>query len=336
MNRLLILFIILASFVKINAQSYTNLVFEGAGIRGLAYAGVIEVLEDNNQIKFIENVGGTSAGAITALMISIGYNATEIKEIISDTDFGEFNDGQYMFVGGIYRLKENFGWYKTEEFVIWLEEIIRKKTGDSEITFSALEKKGFKNLYITATCLNKQKLIVFSKDTYPNMKIKDAVRISMSIPIYFEATFIDYQGRIHEKPVDFKGLDIMMDGGLLGNFPIFIFDEITSDKDGNEIRIPNPKTLGFRIDSEEQIALDQQTQQLTNIDVENAQDYLIALYILILENLNRNALEKYDWDRTISIEDASISPKVKQLSTIQKESLIQCGRKGTQDFFINK
>ena len=45
-----------------------NLVFEGAGVRGIAYAGAIMELENNKLISQIEKVGGTSAGAITAMM----------------------------------------------------------------------------------------------------------------------------------------------------------------------------------------------------------------------------------------------------------------------------
>ena len=67
------------------SQKYENLVFEGAGIRGLAYCGVIRELENRNIPDEIKNVGGTSAGAITALMFSIGYNSGDMYDIISET-----------------------------------------------------------------------------------------------------------------------------------------------------------------------------------------------------------------------------------------------------------
>ena len=38
-------------------------------MRGIAYAGAIKELENNKLISQIEKVGGTSAGAITAMMI---------------------------------------------------------------------------------------------------------------------------------------------------------------------------------------------------------------------------------------------------------------------------
>src|SRR5690606_33332923 len=89
-----------------------NLVFEGAGIRGIAYAGVIQELEKQDKLKSVEKVGGTSAGAITALMVSLGYSGQEVGDIISGTQFGKFNDGKFFFFGGYGRMKNVFGWYQ--------------------------------------------------------------------------------------------------------------------------------------------------------------------------------------------------------------------------------
>ncbi|MEN8224772.1 MAG: patatin-like phospholipase family protein, partial [Bacteroidota bacterium] len=60
-----------------------NLVFEGAGIRGIAYAGVIQALEEHGMAKNIEKVGGTSAGAISSLLFVLGYSSNEMDSIIS-------------------------------------------------------------------------------------------------------------------------------------------------------------------------------------------------------------------------------------------------------------
>ena len=61
---------------------YKNLALEGGGVRGLAYAGALEVLEQKNILKNVERVAGSSAGAIAGLMISLGYNSTEIDSIL--------------------------------------------------------------------------------------------------------------------------------------------------------------------------------------------------------------------------------------------------------------
>ena len=314
-------------------QKYENLVFEGAGIRGIAYSGVLKEMENSGILKDISRVGGTSAGAITALMVSLGYNSKEIYEIISETKFQKFNDGEFIFFGGFSRLTKKYGWYKGDEFTKWLEKIIENKTGDSEITFKKLDEKKYKQLYVTATCMNKQKLLIFSSETYPQMKVKDAVKISMSIPLYFEAVFIDSLGRVYKNNKKIKNLDVVVDGGIIGNFPIFIFDSITVDSSNNKIRTPNFRTLGVRIDSDSQIKSDSIDKELAPIEINKISDYLGAFYIIILENLNRNQLIPEDWERTISISSVGISPKIKKLTPDQKMALIKSGEQHTQAFF---
>ena len=67
--------------------SFENLVFEGAGIKGIAYSGVLKALQEKGILQHVERVCGTSAGAITALMVSLGYSSEEIYQLISDTKF---------------------------------------------------------------------------------------------------------------------------------------------------------------------------------------------------------------------------------------------------------
>lgn len=331
---LAVLFLCVTSVLWAQDRPIKNLVFEGAGIRGIAYAGVLEVLEKEGKIAGVEKVGGTSAGAITALMVALGYKSGEVEEIVSATKFEKFNDGEYFFVGGFARMKKKFGWYKGDQFTRWLEALIVTKTGDANITFAELNEGGYKDLYITATCLNKQKLIVFSKENYPNMKVKDAVRISMSIPLYFEAVFIDKDGNLYDELDDAPHLDIVVDGGITGNFPIFIFDEVI-EKEGQLIRIANPATVGFRIDSDEQIKYDQDNKELAPIEIESLNDYMEAFYVMVLENLNRHMLTDDDWARTVSISSKDIAPKIKKLSKEQKLSLVESGKLSTQVYLNN-
>lgn len=78
------------------------LVFQGGGGKGVAYAGALKALEElgilpirpgeNNHLK---GIAGTSAGAISALMLAMGYTSDEIDErFLSDPDmFTAFFDG---------------------------------------------------------------------------------------------------------------------------------------------------------------------------------------------------------------------------------------------------
>src|SRR5689334_25221818 len=88
-----------------------NLVFEAAGIRGIAYCGALKEMESNKLLNNIQKVAGTSSGAIMALTVSLGYSGEQIEHLIGETNFKKFNDGKYFFVGGVNRLKKYYGWY---------------------------------------------------------------------------------------------------------------------------------------------------------------------------------------------------------------------------------
>jgi NTE family protein len=306
------------------SQRYSNLALEGAGVRGIAYAGAIRYLEEYQMLDSIKNVGGTSAGAIAALAIVLGYKSDEIEDLIYNTKIQKFNDGRFLFVGGIARLNRKYGWYRGKAFTRWLEKVIEAKTDNADITFLQLHNKGFKDLYVTGSSLNHQKLLVFSYKSYPNMKVKDAVRISMSIPLYFEAVIIDSAGNVLRKSSASNYHDLVVDGGFTGNFPIAIFDS-TYVSNGQTTRIANPKTLALRIDTPEQIRYDSLGGGLAPIPITSFRNYVGAFYNYVIENLNRNTLTPADWKRTISISSGAIGPKIRKLRPEEKELLVRNG-----------
>lgn len=299
-----------------------NLVFEGAGIRGIAYCGALQELDARGELKTIKRVAGTSSGAITSGLLAVGYTPQEIYDVIGSTNFAKFNDGGWFFIGGIHRLKKKLGYYKGDAFLHWLEKLIVAKTGNKDITFQQLYDKHlsdglFKELVVTATSLNHQEAIIFSRYNYPNMRIADAIRASMAVPYYFEPMIIDENGKSVELK-DMKASDhICVDGGFTTNFPIYIFDQAPYN---------NPNTLGFRIDSNEQIAMDRTTREIVDMPINDVQDYSVAFYYHIKETMNRYMLTEQDWSRTRSISDCNIGPKVKKLSQSQKDLLIAAGK----------
>ena len=325
MKKSLLLFPLL-TFQFILAQSpngVRNLVFEGAGIRGIAYCGVVQELESKKMMGNIEKIGGTSSGAIIALTISLGYTGKEIENIISQTNFKKLNDGKFFFIGGINRMKKYFGWYKGKKVSHWLEKIIKTKTGNENITFEEMHQKGFKDLHITGTCLNKQKPVVFSHETYPKMKVKDALRISVGIPLYFEPLYMDSAGNVFQRPKQKHNLDMMMDGGFLENFPIHIFDKTS----------PDQHTIGFRIDHAAQIENDKGDRTLAERPITNLREYFGAFYSITMENLNRQRLTPEDWRRTVSISDGDVRPRLRKLSKEEVATLIENGRRAVQAHF---
>lgn len=321
----------------VRAQQITNLVFEGAGIRGIAYCGAISEMEANGMMQHIQRVGGTSAGAITALAVSIGYTGEELETITASINYKKFNDGNFAFAGGINRVSKYFGWYRSQEVDKWLGKLISKKTGNADITFEELHAGGsrFKELYVTGTSLNRQKAIVFSYEHFPKMKIRDAVRISMSIPLYFEAVFMDDEGKTYNHPKDKKNLQVMVDGGFVANYPLWLFDSTRYQHDfnGTNTFVRNNETLGFRIDREEQIELDQQgINELAPTQIGNIKQYMHAFMLLMIESMNRPQQQPKDYLRTIAISDGKLGPRIRKMKKEEIQLLNTNGHEAVKRF----
>jgi NTE family protein len=326
--------------------TYRNLVMEGGGIRGIAYGGALQELEQQGVLRSVERVGGTSAGAIQAALLAVGYSAQEIIEVVNRTPVQRLNDGRFIFVGGSTRLLRQYGWYRGDEFARFLSELVGKKTGNPNLTLGELHQLArqqpgrYRDLYTTGTNLTTQRVQVFSHETHPNMRVADAVRISMSIPMYFRAVLLDVEGNVVKgKPAKGQPVQVLVDGGLLANYPVDLFDHpryltagTTAAPDARGC-VFNPETLGLRLDRAEQIQLDTAAtgrQQLAAYDIQNFPSYVGALYNVAIENLN--PAQPQDWQRTISISTMGFHPKIKRVPEAQKQQLMDSGRRGVQAF----
>ncbi|VFS56685.1 Patatin-like phospholipase [Leminorella grimontii] len=58
---------------------FENLVFEGGGVKGIAYVGALEVLEEEGILDNVKNVAGSSVGAIAAVLVGLGYKNARLK-----------------------------------------------------------------------------------------------------------------------------------------------------------------------------------------------------------------------------------------------------------------
>ena len=133
---------------------------------------------------------------------------------------------------------------------------------------------------------------------------------------------IDSSGSVYTHPKQKQGLDLMVDGGFVENFPIHIFDTTKADL----------ATLGFRIDPDAQIKNDKENKYLAEMPVDNLKQYAMAFYTIIIENLNRQQLTKEDWQRTVSISDGNIAPKLRKLKKEEIKILISNGRQAMKNY----
>lgn len=318
---------------------YRNLVMEGGGIKGIAYGGALIELENRGILPQIQRVGGTSAGAIQACLLSVGYSAEEISKIIADTPIETFNDGGTFFRAGKRFLKK-FGWYEGKNFLETMKKLIGERTNKPDLTFADLHELAqtvpFRDLYVTGVNLTKQKLEIFSYETYPDMRVCDAVRISMSIPLYYKAISVNPKGLIIENPLPSDACSVFVDGGLLLNYPIEIFDQtkyLSSATDSTENKPTfNTETLGLRLERCEQIDHEALKKEgFAPYEIHDFKGYVSALYNVMTESASRPKPE--DISRTIYINDYDMNPKVRKLSEIEKQMLMISGRQGVVEFF---
>jgi len=207
-------------------DGYTSLVFEGGGVRGIAYVGIIRKLYEKDIMKNIKNVGGSSAGSQTAALIALGFTLTEIEEIMIELPLESFKDNSCGCIRDICRFFNEFGYNKGEFMNNYFEDIIKQKTGIKKATFKDLYERTKVHLKITGTCLETESLEIFDYINTPNMPVSLAIHISSCIPFFFKA--VKYNGKTY------------IDGGCLKNFPLDLF----IDKEG--------KTLAFDLVSNEQ------------------------------------------------------------------------------------
>jgi len=274
-----------------------NLVFKGGGVLGIAYAGAIEVLELKNILPNVKRVAGTSAGAITAALVSLRYTSAQITTIVNQTDFKSFEDGGLL--PDALHVLNKYGFYKGDAFLQWMKTQIKNTGLDENATFKDFENKGCRELHVFASDLNTKGLREFSTELTPNVVVAEAVRASMSIPLFFEA----WQFRNNN-----PDSHIYVDGGMLYNYPITIFD---TEGDAN------PKTMGFFLSNLGKPA------PPDNLTTGHFIEYVRNLVDGMLEAQVINFLHDPDEEKlSVIIDNLGISPTNFKLTDDQKNSFV--------------
>ena len=189
-----------------------GLALSGGGIRGIAHAGVLKALEENN-IK-IDAIGGTSSGSLIASLYALGYSPYYIYILFKRyaSEISQINAGPILSGLGSFMKNKKI-------------PLLGLKTGNSiEKAFDELaNRKGIKNIgeitkmpiVIPTVDIGESKEYIFTnnipkakkKDKYiTDISIGKAVRASSSFPAVF-------------CPCEYKNHKFL-DGGALDNVPV--------------------------------------------------------------------------------------------------------------------
>jgi len=219
-----------------------NLVFQGGGVRGIVYAGVLDQM--TLPLDNVKGTGGTSAGSIVAALIGIGKNAAQIRDILEKKQLWELlhkedeerlrqiTEGlqavrplieEALKSGsvpklGFFKVRKQVkalltelgcvwrdrGLHRSDKLGGWLDEVLEGKTFDD-----AWANGDGRDVQIVAADVSGKKYEIYNRKKYGARKLSQAVHASCSIPVFFRP-FVE-------------GVGLAVDGGILSNYPAFLF-----------------------------------------------------------------------------------------------------------------
>jgi NTE family protein len=202
-------------------------------VKGLGLVGALLQFGDDPRAEITEwvNVAGTSAGSIVAALLATGQTPAQLEALMTALDFKQFEDWGRggKLIGGTLDLARHHGLAHGEVFHTWIDGQLGGRRFGSVKADPPPPSGSPYQLRMIATDITRKEMLVlpddianyrspetgqpFDPDTF---KIADAVRMSMSIPYFFQPVILTH----HETNVP----STIVDGGVLSNFPVWIFD----------------------------------------------------------------------------------------------------------------
>lgn len=301
-------------------QRRADAVFQGGGVKVVGLVGALSVAERHGY-EWV-NVGGTSAGAMVAALLAAGYRAREIARILEEADFTAFRDppkwASVPFIGPALALAFTKGLYKGDRLEEWMRSLLaarRVRTfADLIIPGEPDERFRFK-LQVIAADISRGRMLVLPQDMAQygvrpeEVDVARAVRMSASLPFFYRPVVQYY-------PTPDGGFaSYIVDGGLLSNFPVWLFDV-----DGT----PPWPTFGFML-------VDPQYERPHRI--RGPVSFGAAMVSTMLEAHDARYLEDADSVRTIRIPTGGVRTTDFDMSPEQKRDLFDAGVAAARKFF---
>jgi NTE family protein len=227
------------------ATKKADLVLEGGGVKGIGLVGAISVLEEHGYA--FPRVAGTSAGAIVGSLVASGVKGNELHDLIVTIDYESFCDDTPLdhipvagkglslwFEHGIFKGEYFHGWISDQLANAGVRTFADLYQPDEKSSLPANQQYRFVGLTSDVT---RGRLLRLPWD-YPSdgidaneQLVADAIRASMSIPFFYRPVTLDVRG---------AAPSTLVDGGMLSNFPVDVFDRT----DGQQPRWP---TIGIKL-----------------------------------------------------------------------------------------
>ncbi|MCR8633974.1 patatin-like phospholipase family protein [Paenibacillus radicis (ex Xue et al. 2023)] len=299
-----------------------NAVFEGGGVKGIALAGAVHAAESKG-LTF-NQVAGTSSGAIVASLVAAGYTSDELKTVIEATPFSAFMQRSKIFdtklIGPLARLFLKKGLYSGETLEHWIHTLLLAK---GIRTFGDLRPN---QLRIIASDISGRKLLVLPDDIADygidpvQFSISKAVRMSTSIPYFFDPVIIRKSAAKRLSTETFAEQFVyIVDGGLLSNFPLWLFDR--DEVPALDSMIP---TIGFQLVG--------RGSGMPN-KIYGPLSMLKALFSTMMDAHDERYIEDVNRFRTVKIPTLGVSNTNFDISKEKSQALYESGNLAAENFF---
>jgi NTE family protein len=312
-----------------NNQKFADAVFEGGGVKGIGLVGALKSFEENGY-KW-KNISGTSAGSIIAALVTVGYSAEELKKLMFQLDYKKIvdNNGFNMPIfSNTLNLLLKKGIYKGDYLKNWIDEVLSNKlklTNIRKVTFGDLiipgeegillnnrkYKRKYK-LHIIATDISRGKMVILPEDIAnyginpDDLEVSLAIRMSISIPYFFQP--------VNLYNVDANKKSFIVDGGVLSNYPVWIFDV-----NG----VPRWPTIGFKLGGNKEI----REHKITNI-----LNFTSSIIETMLEAQDDIHIREMDYLRTVKINTLDIKTTDFNISNKKIMDLYNSGENCAKEF----
>lgn len=326
---------------------YADAVFEGGGVKGTAFIGALRCFDDVG-IRW-RKVAGTSAGAITAAMLATGLSMDELEQIIESLDYNDFlqqKTSRFIFNGSPDDDLDNPIWmllnlllvrqrgqYSSEPFLRWLSSILIdtiptfRPFVDQSDNMPWYQKRDLK-IVISDISLKEMVLVPDDLDYYSipkaDFSVPEAVRLSMTIPLFFEPGTLTNLKTLEESAI--------VDGGILSNFPLWIYDAPLGQR-------PKCPTFGFQLVEDGTEALGEDYNMPAVVEqrtkpqpIKGATGVLAGVLETMMMGRDRRHLRINDQGRVMNIYTLGISATKFQLSDRDKSRLYAQGYRVARSF----
>lgn len=300
-----------------------NAVFEGGGVKGISLAGAVEATERAGHS--FKRVAGTSSGSIVAALLAAGYEGEEMSRIIQGTSFSSFLKRSFFyntaFVGPALRVLLKKGLYSGEALESWIRALLMQK---GIVTFRDLPSG---KLSIIASDITNSRIVVLPGDlkqygiSPEHFEVAKAVRMSCSIPYFFDPVILRLYGQAARGKSFTEQFVYVVDGGLLSNFPLWIFDGKDQDTHYSGNRVP---TVGYHTVGKTDLHPHQ---------IKGPFSMLQAIVSTMLSAHDERYIEGDKFVRTVTIPTLGIGTTQFEISGAQSEELFAAGLKAGADFF---